>query len=288
MSILSMLILRCALGAHAPEANSYPSTGCSTRSCLVRLPIAAHPLFSILKQDRTLPVQNYTCRYGTHSVTAIKAKPAPFLHNTVRHLLLDYVDKPWSQEEARDVLKLCTAVVDFAVVSYFTDPALLPILAEMHVERLSVSLQELSGDDLYIDLHHHLFAFVTHLDIFDTIGDREAYIFPHIPALPALTHLGMSEIPWSSVEKLLTDCAKLELFVLLWPYRSASHGFEWMKNPPIRDVRLVAALYIAHWDDWENGAQGRGNFWSAADTFVAGKRRREIDSMHLTSLIRQS
>ncbi|KAJ7429275.1 hypothetical protein B0H11DRAFT_2412471, partial [Mycena galericulata] len=135
----------------------------------------------------------------------------------------------------------------------------------------------LFGDDLYIDLHHHLFAFVTHLDIFDTIGDREAHIFPHIPALPALTHLGMSEVPWSSVEKLLTDCAKLEVFVLLWPYRSASHGFEWMKNPPIRDVRLVAALHIAHWDDWENGARGHGNFWSAADTFVAGKRRGEID-----------
>ncbi|KAJ7458748.1 hypothetical protein B0H11DRAFT_2060863, partial [Mycena galericulata] len=207
---------------------------------------------------------------STHSVTAIKRKPVPFLHNTVRHLLLDYTDKPWSLEEARDILKLCTGVIDFAGDSYFMRPALLPILADMHIERLSASLEELFGDVPYIDLHHQLFAFVTRLHIFDVFGDREAHIFPHVRALPALTHLGMSEVPWSSVEKLLTDCAKLELL-----------AFEWMDKCPFRDVRLVAALYKDYWQDWENGARARGNFWSVADTFVAGKRRGEIDGDRL-------
>ncbi|KAJ7458773.1 hypothetical protein B0H11DRAFT_2199360 [Mycena galericulata] len=118
-----------------------------------------------------------TIRASTHSVIAIKAKPAPFLHNTVRHLMLDYTDKPWSQEEARDVLKLCTGVIDFAVDSYFMRPSLLPILADMHIERLSASLEELFGDVPSIDLHHQLFTFVTHLDIFDVFVDRER-IFP--------------------------------------------------------------------------------------------------------------
>ncbi|KAJ7484043.1 hypothetical protein B0H11DRAFT_1914526 [Mycena galericulata] len=72
---------------------------------------------------------------------------------------------------------------------------------------------------------------------------------------------------------MLTDCAKLEVLVLLWLYTSSSKAFEWMGKSPFRDVRLVGVLYKDYWEDWENGARGHGNFWSAANTFVALKRR---------------
>ncbi|KAJ7458770.1 hypothetical protein B0H11DRAFT_2242817 [Mycena galericulata] len=168
---------------------------------------------------------------------------------------------------------LCTGVIDFAVTCTLSGCLL---------------VFKLFGGDLYIDLHHQLFAFVTHLGIFDIFGDREAHIFPHLPVLPALPHLCLNEAPWSVVEKMLTDCAKIELLVLLWPYRSASQGFEWMDKFPFCDVRPVGALYNDYWEDWENGARGLGNFWSAADTFVARKRLGGIDGTRLASLVRQS
>ncbi|KAJ7489653.1 hypothetical protein B0H11DRAFT_2229676 [Mycena galericulata] len=85
----------------------------------------------------------------------------------------------------------------------------------------------------------------------------------------ALTHLGMSKVPWNIVEKLLTDCPKLELLVLLWPYAASFVAFRCMKHLPFRDVRLVAALYRDYLDDWENGARGGSNLWSVEDAFVA-------------------
>ncbi|KAJ7429274.1 hypothetical protein B0H11DRAFT_2147084 [Mycena galericulata] len=221
------------------------------------------------------------CSNSSSVLNAMKSKSPAFLQNSVRHLFLDYTST-WSPEQAADALKLCSGVINFAVIGRFSNPTLLPILADMHVQRLAVCLQNLFGGYPHIDLRHQLFTSITHIDIFDCVTDvGESYICSHIPALPALTHLCLNEAPWSVVEKMLTDCAKLEVLVLLWPSTSSSKAFEWMDESPFRDVRLVAALYKDYWEDWENGARGHGNFWSAADTLVACKRRGEIDGARL-------
>ncbi|KAJ7485037.1 hypothetical protein B0H11DRAFT_1914031 [Mycena galericulata] len=178
-------------------------------------------------------------RASTHSVTALKAKSAPFLHNAVRHLLLDFTPT-WSPEEERDILEVCTGVVDFAVVQHMSNPGLLPILADMQLEQLAICLEALFGGELSIGLRHQLFASITHLDIFDSIQDRETCICPPSHGTR-----------WGTYRRTARNSSSS--FSSSWPYRFSSVGFEWMKTSPIRDVRLVAALYVDHWDDWERG-----------------------------------
>jgi hypothetical protein len=219
-------------------------------------------------------------------LSATKSKSPAFFHNAVRHLLLDgTTDINWTPEEARDVLKLCTGVVNFAAIGPLSNPTLLPILADMKVQRIAVCLEVLFGVHDSIDLGHRAFASITHLDIFDTIHPGETRICPHIPALPELTHLCLNnEIPWDTVQNLLTDCPRLELFIVLWPNPSASYGHNWAKTTPICDTRFAVSVFRNYWDDWEKGARGLPNFWTVADSFVAQKRNGTIDGIYLHSL----
>jgi len=206
---------------------------------------------------------------------ATRSKSPAFFHNAVRHLLLDGVSTEWSVEEANDVLRVCTGVVNFAAIGKLSNPTLLPILAGMNVQRMAGCLEVLFGDHRYIDMTHPAFTSITHLDIFDEIEAGETKICPYLPMLPVLTHLCLNNnVPSDAIQKLLTDCPLLELLVVLWPDGRAS---EWAKNTSFCDMRFVVAVCRDYWGDWERGAQGRPNFWSVADWFVAQKRNGAID-----------
>ncbi|KAJ7436802.1 hypothetical protein B0H11DRAFT_2109245 [Mycena galericulata] len=112
---------------------------------------------------------------STHSLTAIKSKPPRFLHNAVRHLLLDFT-ATWSSEEGRDILKLCTGVVNFAVVAHLSKPVLLPILADMHVWRLSVCLEDLFGLILSICTTNYLCSLLISISSTQSRTGRLVYV----------------------------------------------------------------------------------------------------------------
>ncbi|KAJ7933442.1 hypothetical protein B0H13DRAFT_2262881 [Mycena leptocephala] len=200
-------------------------------------------------------------------------KPPEFFHKAVRHLALE--SGHFSREDARRVLRLCKGVINLACDQSFTDPELLPILAEMRVQRLSLSLTLLVGEPC---LKHPLFASITLLDLFDIGGETVAKICAQIPTLPALTHLSVDfETPRTVLMRLLEESSRLGLLLILWPsfhanlYRAA-------QIPHVYDVRFVIGQYHNYWASWEACAKGLPNLWSLGDDFVARKRRGEIEA----------
>ncbi|KAJ7883856.1 hypothetical protein B0H14DRAFT_3746103 [Mycena olivaceomarginata] len=221
---------------------------------------------------------------GRHAgiIEAIKAKPPSFFHNAVRHLFLDGSDE-WSMEEARQLLKLCKGAVTFAVVGRFSNPTLLPILAEMQIQRMSVVLAPLFGGRQFIDLRNQSFASITHLAIFDLSETVETKISPLIPTLPALTHFSLySDLETPVIQKLLVECPRLQVLLILWPYSYKVAAAKWAKNSPVRDARFVVALFTEYWDDWENGARGRPHMWSEADSFYDKLVRAAMEGLRIT------
>ncbi|KAJ7446335.1 hypothetical protein FB451DRAFT_1567870 [Mycena latifolia] len=210
---------------------------------------------------------------------ATQKKPPSFFR-AVRRLLLDSGD--WDPEQTRNILKLCTGVVDFSVIGDISlDPTFLPILAAIPLRRLCAELYPLFTGYDSIDFTHPMFASLTHLDALDC----PHRICPQVPLLPALTHLGLDrKASWDTIETVLAKCSRLELLIVSFPEERESSpeeressAREWAGNPPINDVRFVVGLYGNYVAEWEAGGEGFSDFWSLADDFVARKRRREID-----------
>lgn len=207
---------------------------------------------------------------------AMGTKPPEFFH-AVRHLALWYSSEICSVDDVKQLLTLCKGVVDLSYGN-LADASLLPILAEMHLQRLSVCLEELfSGPP---DLTHPLFRSITHLDICDNVDINAALIpaYDQIPALPALTHLALDfRVPTNIALGLLEQCPRLELLIMLWP-QFYDDLYEEAQEPRVYDVRFVIGLLEDYWKDWEAGAKGLSDSWAQGDDFVARKRNGQIDA----------
>ncbi|KAJ7339775.1 hypothetical protein DFH08DRAFT_812155 [Mycena albidolilacea] len=191
----------------------------------------------------------------------------------VRHLALE----SWrhcSLFEARQLLQLCTHLQDFGANAYFTDPALLSILAEIGVRRLAVNPKALFGT-APIDLKHSVFRAVTHLDMFRVEG--VAAVLADLPVLPALTHLSLdSDLSRALILAVLPALPQLELLLVQW-HRFEQAEYEVARIPRVYDVRFVIGLYSDYWGDWEAGARGGVDVWARGDAFVLRKRRGEVE-----------
>ncbi|KAJ6517385.1 hypothetical protein C8R47DRAFT_1205609 [Mycena vitilis] len=144
---------------------------------------------------------------------AMSNKPSSFFR-AVRHLGLDldYDNAPldiWRPETTYRLLELCTGVVTFYVRPNRTYPTFLPLLAQMHVQRLSADLTTLFGGSGSIDLGHALFRAVTHLNLFEVdLGG----LLPDVE-----THLCVgSPVPRDTALQVLVDCPWLALLLMQW------------------------------------------------------------------------
>ncbi|KAJ7435857.1 hypothetical protein FB451DRAFT_1379198 [Mycena latifolia] len=205
---------------------------------------------------------------------ATKLEPAPSFFHNVRHILLD-TSAAWDFDGTRNVLNLCTGLVDLAVIGVLgtvaLDPAILPILQKIQLRRFSAVLARLFGGSDLIDLTHPAFASITHLNIFDEIGERIRAQIP-LPLLPTLTHLALYEqVPWDLVKELLEECPRLHVLLVAFHKTVEESGRDWARKAPIDDVRFVVTQYTDYTTDWEGGAKGLADFWSLADDFVARK-----------------
>ncbi|KAJ7131238.1 hypothetical protein C8R44DRAFT_978192, partial [Mycena epipterygia] len=231
-------------------------------------------LYRVVHINGRLPYSNMA-----HALLRATTTKAPDFFQTVRHLFVE-VGTPWSPEETIIILKLCTGIVNLSITICYPDPTgILAQLAQMQLQRLAGSLQPLFNGGKTIDMCHPLFSSITHLDIFDTIGDGDIDICPQIPAIPALTHLCLHDrIPWATIKKLLAECPKLELLVNLRRPRSSALVQIFVQDVPIHDMRFVIQLYQDCWSGWKAHVTGlRPDFWSLADDFVARKRSGDID-----------
>ncbi|KAJ7807456.1 hypothetical protein B0H13DRAFT_2153713 [Mycena leptocephala] len=191
----------------------------------------------------------------------VSTRSPEFFHKAVRHLGLKYI----SREEARRILRLCKGIVDLALEQSLVDPDLIPILAEMRVQWLAVSLTSLFGEAHVPDLKHSLFASITHLDVFDNDAETVGKVCAQIPTLPALTHLSVHfGTPRPVLMRVLKQSPRLELLLIMWsafyvnPYQAA-------RIPHVYDVRFVIGQYSdywakCYWAHWEACAKGLPNF----------------------------
>jgi hypothetical protein len=206
-------------------------------------------------------------------LTAVRSKPADFFPKAVRHLCLDFFIP---EHEARQILEVCSGVINLGLDDTLSNPALLPILANLPLQWLATSLCGLFREDIMPK--HLLFASITHLDLFDLSIEAITQILPHIPTFPALTHLALDSLAVSvdRAQTLLAECSRLHLLLLLW--QLYSDDYTWAQIPYIYDVRFVIGLSPGdYWGDWEDGAKGLPHLWSLGDDIVARKRSKTIE-----------
>ncbi|KAJ7705460.1 hypothetical protein B0H17DRAFT_1038052 [Mycena rosella] len=218
---------------------------------------------------------------------AMKAKPANFFRDNVRHICLSSLS--WSVKDTYALLRLCPRVVTLSTMSRFLPPlhqieqgpfALLQILLEMpQLRKWGGSLTNLFGSRAAIDPTHPVFRNITHLDLFDDLLDaQDARICTSLATMPALTHLSLfNEVRPGIFQRVLDECASLRALVHMWHDLHTWEAHKIAAEPPVTDVRFVVRVFHDYWADWEAGARGDTDRWAAADAFIERKRRGEID-----------
>ncbi|KAJ6460050.1 hypothetical protein C8R47DRAFT_1226414 [Mycena vitilis] len=203
---------------------------------------------------------------------AMTSKPPIFFH-AVRHIMLEWTDV-LSSEDIYRLLNLCSRATSLVLPYYYSSPDLLPILAQLHLQRLAIHPQRLFGSGT-IDFEHPLFHSITHLTLLVAEGVPDA--LQDIPKLPALTHLSLSPlIPRELLMTVLAKCPRMMLLLTQW-HTSFEERYEADQIPCIYDVRFVMRMYDDCWVELEDNAKGLPDFWDEADDFVARKRKGEIE-----------
>ncbi|KAF8181945.1 hypothetical protein K438DRAFT_1975886 [Mycena galopus ATCC 62051] len=207
-------------------------------------------------------------------IEAMNSKPPEFFRNAVRHLILATAPDDNFQIDGTRLLRLCQDIITFIASDSFLDAALLPILAEMRIQRLSLRLGVLFRPEP-INFAHALFQHVTHLDFLDTYRVEE--VLPDVRLVPVLTHLCVdTSVPWDSILRVLEECPGLQLLLVQWYHQDQSYASA--KTPHAYDIRFVIGTYSNFWEDCESGVRGGPDLWTEADDFVARKRTGEIEA----------
>jgi hypothetical protein len=222
----------------------------------------------------------------------MQTKPASFFEKSVRHVLLNSIVYPPQQESPEDLfseeedvalLRLCPRLLSFYCLVDHCKPVLLPILEGLlQARRWTGSLQCLFGSAADVDLRHPFFLSVTHMEIFEV----DMHICAGLASMLTLTHLCLDEnLEVAILAHVLDHCSNLQVLVNMFDFQGDAQGVA--DNPPVTDVRFVVVAIACHsyWDEWELGARAGVDFWVAADTFIARKRRREIDGTHTPSYL---
>ncbi|KAJ7435864.1 hypothetical protein FB451DRAFT_1571296 [Mycena latifolia] len=205
---------------------------------------------------------------------ASKSSRTRTLFRFVRHLFLE-TPSIWDPEATREVLKLCTSLMDFAS-NISLDPTLLPVLGELRLRTLSTACSDLFGGPHLVDFKHPAFAGLTHLDLFDDIR-QHLHMRAQIPLLPC-THLSLNdEVPWDVVQMFLAQCPRLEVLIVGFHRAREYSARDWARDAPVNDARFVLIIFSDYAAEWAAGAKGLPSSWSFADDFVARKRQGKID-----------
>jgi hypothetical protein len=206
----------------------------------------------------------------------IRNKPATFYNTSVHHLLIDDMFSLLEPASLSTVAFTCCGVKDL-----FVNVPLSPLLPFFNhltsLRRLGVSLKRLFGG-LAIDFTHHLFANITHLDVFD----RETAQIPEgLSLIPNLTHCAFNQAVFlDKTPHILQTCPKLRYLIFLMTsvdeLSKSDDRAEWWAALA-NDLRFVALVRGHFRVDWILGAQSGQDFWARAERFVALRRAGKID-----------
>ncbi|KAJ7176743.1 hypothetical protein C8R46DRAFT_43675 [Mycena filopes] len=210
----------------------------------------------------------------------MRTKPPTFLRNSVRHLFINNTGDMGSV--GYDLLQLCPKIESFAILGSYSPTTLLPILQEISgVRRWCGDLEGMFGSAAAVDLGLPFFRNVTHMDLFNSCVDQHVWIMPALAALPALTHLGLtdSDVAFKFLRLVLEELPRLQVLAVTLEDNDPWEGIPF--SAPVSDPRFVVVVNGDYWVNWEIGALGGIDFWAAADLFVARKRKGEIDASHV-------
>ncbi|KAJ7776167.1 hypothetical protein B0H16DRAFT_1879571 [Mycena metata] len=205
-------------------------------------------------------------------LTAIQSKPSTFLQLAVHHLWIG------PMQEAPKILINCSSVHNLFLDGGIT-PDILDILDRMHVRKMSFTLpQPLSGWPEQA-LTRPAFRSVTHLDLYQEGVERSSWVdWSHLASLPALTHLCLSETMSSGILRdVLAECPRLAVVITIWWSHEVEEATLFAQTLTTTDHRVVLMTVSSCSEDWDIGAEGGDDFWARAETFVARKRKGEIE-----------
>ncbi|KAK6967084.1 tyrosinase central domain-containing protein [Favolaschia claudopus] len=207
----------------------------------------------------------------------IVTKPVEFIHKAVRHLALEAPELDTSDK----LLELFKGVIDLALGSFLNHdvlgPDVLPLLAGMRLQRLSMNLMDIFP--VAVDFSLPMFTHLTHLDVCDSTAVYLEKVMACIPALPALTHLCLVNAALRDTAlAMLEKCPRLRLLLVLWgTFEEDRYQLE--RQPRRYDVRFVIGQYMNYWSDWEKSAKGHSEcMWLRGQDFVEKKRKGEIEA----------
>ncbi|KAJ7748367.1 hypothetical protein B0H16DRAFT_1692153 [Mycena metata] len=158
-------------------------------------------------------------------------------------------------------------------------PGILPVLAQMPLQRLSIHLGRLFGA-LKIDFGHPIFSRLTHLNVLDCSSPTpEAWeeSWTGLFELPCLTHLAFQDIfSGPIVRDILAQSRNLRLLIL----KSYDDTFRHGEIMPFAtdDVRCVVMVVKNSLKDWEAGVVDRADYWTKAEEFSKKRRTGEVEA----------
>ncbi|KAJ6501848.1 hypothetical protein C8R45DRAFT_1189617 [Mycena sanguinolenta] len=209
----------------------------------------------------------------------LESRSASFFHDHVRHLALTNVP----ENTTALILPRCSGAFRLAIFQISPDPSWVPMIATMGLQHISVDINPLFGDS-EVDLHHHAFSRLSHLDLFEVPTSKNWVI--DICGFPRLTHLSFNfniehrNIDAAACRLILAECKSLEVLVLIFSgehRRDKFHGCRYFADDP-RSVTMVVHDFL---EDWERGATGRDDYWARAETFIQKRRFGEIKGLAL-------
>ncbi|KAJ7776169.1 hypothetical protein B0H16DRAFT_1879574 [Mycena metata] len=205
-------------------------------------------------------------------LTAIQSKPSTFLQLAVHHLSITPV------QEAPKILLNCSSVHNLFLGGVVT-PDILDILDRMRVRKMSITLPLPLLRWPEQALTRPAFRHVTHLDMYQEENEHSSWVdWSSLASLPALTHLCLSETMASDIlHEVLAECPRLVIMVTAWWNDGVEDVTSFAETFTNTDPRVVLMAVPSYSEDWKIGAEGGDDFWARADTFVARKRRGEVE-----------
>ncbi|KAJ7176984.1 hypothetical protein C8R46DRAFT_1077941 [Mycena filopes] len=213
---------------------------------------------------------HYPCFTPEAVANLLLRKPADFLRDSVRNLMLDGT----GQDVAESILAVCTRVENLWAPrgSQVLRPTSLFPFKHLYTNSWALFPPTVSPQD-------PLFAQLTHLEMTELIFNlhRSVEMVSTLVLLPQLTHLAFNDedvIP--SCPRLLEECASLSVLVSLnGSQLYAGSLFQEYEERLSKDVRFV--LVHSWWfEDWQLGVHSGLDYWGRAEDFIAKRRSGEI------------
>ncbi|KAF8143875.1 hypothetical protein K438DRAFT_595356 [Mycena galopus ATCC 62051] len=221
-----------------------------------------------------------------HSVPALyslmKSKPASFFSDHVRHVQL--VGVPIA--EILPALAACNATINLALFNVSCvegDAALLKLLGEFPLKRLSAPEYYWLRPGGLGDFVHPLFAHITHLDLTGNLpGDHPSAKRSQLALIPRLTHLSFSEdfLCFRTTGVILEHyCKSLQVLAIVFssPGMLKFIVLNLELQPSLFDPRVALLAVGDRQADWEKGARGGNDYWIAAERLVEKQRAGDFE-----------